>query len=343
MKKIFILTIAIFIGFGLFANPIPLPTVEISELFFNSDGNWILELGYYGLNQEQIQIDSMFLVSSKDTIILSKYILTGISGFIIITNDSLDSDFHINQYGDTIILKTFIMGDYFEDSLIYGNCQGAIIGIPRKNQSICKIKNYYSKDNSPTIGESNDSTGMCGTLKGTIYDINNNPVKNWTFDIDFPFESLDDGSYSARIYSAYRTLSHLCYYYGPGKRYCPRIINIDYIMEPDSMIYRDVQLLDELIPVEVSIINSYNQDFLFKIFPNPISKSDILKYEFDLPHITANLRLEFLTIDGKLLKVKRISKTFGEIELPISKGLFILQVWLDNVLLSTNCIIVEND
>ena len=31
------------------ANPIPVPTIEISELYFDASGEWTLELGYYGV------------------------------------------------------------------------------------------------------------------------------------------------------------------------------------------------------------------------------------------------------------------------------------------------------
>lgn len=343
MRRIFTIILSLIIRIALLANPIAIPTIEISELYFESPENWILELVYYEVDPEGIPLDSIYLISSTDTVKLPNYDLMGTTGFFIITKDSLDSHFNLNNQGDTLIVKSFMMGDFYDDILIYGNFNEAVISMPYSNQSICDVLWFFSKDNSPTLGEQNDSTGMCGTLKGTVYDINNNPVENMTFIIDFAFETLSDGSFSARVYSTQRKVNHLCYYYGAGKRYCPRIDEINYVMEPDSVIYRNIFLMDSLIPVETNIRNIPREDFIFRFFPNPVVKSNKINFEIDLPINTTILRLEIINIEGKLLKVMRISETAGEIELPIRKGILLLNLWLDSFLLSTDRIIIKND
>ena len=219
MKKIFILSVLLIGGFTIKANPIALPTIEISELYFDASDHWTIELGYDHVNQAELTIDSIFLYSTTDKIKLPLYEFPGSAGVFVITADSLDSEFQINRFADTIKVISYSMGHPFEDVLIFGNLPGASINYPGQGQSICKYGMYYIKDNSPTIGQSNDTIGMCGTVKGIIYDKYSEPVKNKTFRLDNYFITSENGEYSARVYSKPSTFNGI--YYKSGQDFYP--------------------------------------------------------------------------------------------------------------------------
>ncbi len=121
------------------------------------------------------------IYSSSDTARLQVYNFDVSPSVFVITNDSLDSNFNINRQGDVIKVISFSMENPFENILLFGNVAGAFINHPKEGQSICKFSGYFVKCNAPSIGSVNDSTGICGTLKGIVYDIYSMPVTNRTF------------------------------------------------------------------------------------------------------------------------------------------------------------------
>ncbi|MDD3892496.1 MAG: hypothetical protein PHE03_09375, partial [Bacteroidales bacterium] len=121
MKKICISILSLVIGMSIYANPVSLPTVEISELYFDSSDNWKLELAYYDLDQTGEVIDSVFLYSTSDTIKLPFHEFIGDVEFWVITKESLENGFAIKRYADTIKVVSYVWGEAFEDVLVYGN------------------------------------------------------------------------------------------------------------------------------------------------------------------------------------------------------------------------------
>jgi hypothetical protein len=338
MKKIYILFFLLTVGLTINANPIALPTIEISELYFDESGNWKLELGYYEVNQEELPIDSVFLYTTTDTIKLPTYEFLQSTGVFVITVDSLDSEFNINRYADTIKVVTYIIGELFENYLIFGNIEGATINYPRQGQSISKYWMYYTKDNSPTIGLSNDTTGTCGTVKGIIYDKYSLPVESKTFRLDNYFETSENGEYSARVYSKPSTFSRIDYKTGQYATQSVSITEISYIMEPDSVVEMDIYLLDTL----TTGINDINvADKLISVYPNPISKSEELNINVDLPIITSDIYIEIIDLNGKLIHKNKISKNSSSIVAPDKSGFYIVRTLLDSEVISSNRIIVN--
>jgi hypothetical protein len=324
----------------IFANPIAIPTINISELYFDSLGNWVLELEYNFLNQESSQIDSILLLSSEDTIKLTTSPFIEFSGVIITCNDSLGFDFKINRYGDRLIVKTFFRNMDFDDVLVFGNYDGAVISYPRLGQSIAKYGNSFVKNNSPSLGELNDNAEVFGNLTGIIYNKNFIPVSERKFVMDFQFETSASGNYTTMVYSKPSTFNRINYLLKQFSWGSVAIDEISYEMEPDSMIIRDIYLLDTLQTGKVDVlINS----FPIKFYPNPLSISDQLHFEIDLPVKTANWRMEVLTLEGKLLMTRRIMEKKGEIKLGDLKGVIIVNVLMDNKLVSTSRLMVANE
>jgi hypothetical protein len=344
MKYVLSLIFCMLIGSGLFANPMVTSTVEISELHFDSSGKWVLELVYYQYNPPNIPIDSIFLLSTKDSVKLQGFILEGNIGVIVLRNDSLDSDFEINHYGDKLIVRFYIMGTGFEDILVFGNYDGAVINYPRSGQSICKFSYHFMKDSSPTIGELNDTTGIYGTLSGIVYDISLNPVSVSKFGFDNQFETSESGNYQTRVYSKPFEFNRVYYFYNsasyPHSISVMPIDPISFVMEPDSIVVRDIYLQDTL-PVYIN--NIVKNDFPLKLFPNPVSKSGKLYYEIELPLKTTNCRLELITIDGKVLLAKKVTEQEGELLLFDNRGIVFVNLWMDNELLISSRVIVLNE
>lgn len=339
MKKIYILFFLLTVGLIIKANPIALPTIEISELYFDEAGNWKLELGYYEVNQNGFTIDSIFLFSSTDTIKLPTYEFLGSTGVMVITADSLDSEFQINRIADTIRVISYTMEEPFEDILIFGNIAGSSINYPRQGQSICKYRDNFVKDKSPTIGFLNDTTGIMGTLKGVVYSKYSEAVENQLFYFkDCYLETFANGEYSTRVYSKPSVLNYLTYETQIDNWLKVSIAEISYTMEPDSVVELNIHLLDTLT---TGINDLRNSNTLISVYPNPISKNGELNINIDLPIITSDIYIEIIDLNGKMIKKKKISKNSSSIIAPDKSGLYIVRTLLDSEIISTNRIIVN--
>jgi len=341
MKKIYFIIILTITGLSIYANPIAEPTISISELYFDDSDNWKLELEYSGTNQSILTIDSVFLYSTSDTIILPKYNYIGSKGVFVITKDSLGSDFIIKRYADTINVVSYSRGHGISSKLIFGNIPGASINYPRKGQSISSFGwPYFVKDNSPTIGLVNDTLGVCGTVKGIVYDKYLKPVQHRTFCLDFIFETSENGEYVSRVYSKPSQFKELYYKKGQGSYQRIHITEIKYVMEPDSIIEMNIYLLDSII----SGIDESNYDKSpVQIFPNKASANSCLNVIVDLPVITSNIWLEMVDINGKLIKKNKIRQKNNLIDAPSHEGLYLLNVSLDNQVISSKKIVIKNE
>ncbi len=338
MKKIYTLFFLLTVGLIIKANPIALPTIEISELYFNEYGNWKLELGYYEVNQNGFAIDSILLYSTTDTIKLPNYEFLGSTGLVVITADSLDLEFQINRLGDTIKVISYTMEQPFEDILIFGDLPGASINYPRQGQSISKYWTYYVKDNSPTIGLLNDTIGMCGTVKGIVYDKYSLPIESKTFMLDNYFVTSANGEFSTRVYSKPSNFSSIAYKVGQYSTQSVSITEISYIMEPDSVVEINIYLLDSLI-TGINTINVLKTPI--SIYPSPILKRGELNIKIDLPIFTSNIFVEIIDLSGKLINKKKISKQLSSIIAPDKSGVYIVRTLLDSNVISSKRIIVN--
>lgn len=295
-------------------------------------------MGYNEVNQYDISIDSIFLYSSTDSVKLPTYEFSESIGVFVITADSLDSEFIINRYADTITVVVYVFDEPFEDFLIFGNIAGASISYPRQGQSISKYWRDYNKDNSPTIGLINDTIGMCGTIKGIIYDKYLLPVESQTFMLDEWFKTFDNGEYSARVYSKPSSFNRIDYRTGHYNTHSVSISDISYIMEPDSVIEMNIYLLDTLI---TEINNLDVESSLISVYPNSISKRGELKINIDLPIITSDVYIEIIDINGKLINKNKIVTKLSSVEAPDKAGLYIVRTILDLEVVASNMIIVN--
>ncbi|MFA5417571.1 MAG: T9SS type A sorting domain-containing protein [Bacteroidales bacterium] len=325
------------------ANPIVLPTVDICELSFDETGHWVVELWYDYINEQDYPIDSIFLISRTDTVKLPDYTFEGENGFIVLWQDSLNSEFNINPSGDSITVLSYMYSYEYYDVLVFGESSGAVISSPRLGQSLCRYIGDYVKDKSPTIGEPNDTTGMCGTVKGTVYDLNNEPVANLPFVLEYSLgyqcETDEYGIFTTRVLSKPNTLNHFSYTVDNHLRFMP-IEDIAYVMEPDSIVFRDIHMLDSLL---TDVDQQSATSFPVKLYPNPLTQHDRLNYEIDLPVKTANCRIEIYTVSGQMVVSQEITQSNGQIDLSGAVGILLVNFRMENQLLSTNRIVVYDE
>jgi hypothetical protein len=291
------------------------------------------------MDPEELTFDSIFLYSSTDTVKVPDNSAPGESGQFVLTNDSLNINFIINPLGDSITVVSYSLDDKsFEDVLIFGDLQGASINAPTSGQSISRYGSAYVKDKSQSIGEPNDTTGMCGTIKGIIYNKDSKPVQNKTFTFDFNFETSENGAFSARVLSKPSTYNRIRYKTGPNSTRSVSIDEIFYVMEPDDVVELDIYLLDVLTGINDPAL----ENAPINIYPNPVSVNEQLKVRIELPVTTSNIWVEIEDLNGKLIRKEKVSRTESFIETPSRSGLYIISVLLDSKIISSERIVVND-
>ena len=338
MKKVYTLFLLLMLGWSIYANPIALPSIRISELFFDESGNWKLELGYYDVYPEEFSFDSIFLYSTHDTAKITVDILEGSTGVFIITADNLKSEFIIKRYADTVKIISYTWGEPIEDMLIFGDIPGASINYPKQGQSICKYSGYYVKDNSPSIGAENDTTGCMGTLQGIVYNLNLEPVQNTTFGLSSYFTTTENGEYSMRTYSKSSGYSRIAQKTGEHDAHLIPITEISFVMEPDSVITKDIYLQDSLVSATKELVLENSP---VKIYPNPVYISGKININIDLPVVTSDICLEIIDLDGKLIRKEKIKRQSASVIAPAKSGIYLVRLELDSEIISSNRIVVN--
>ncbi len=109
-------------------------------------------------------------------------------------------------------------------------------------------------------------------------------------------------------------------------------------MEPDSIIEIDIHLLDTL--TSAPILNEL-YDVPIKIYPNPVSSSEKLVLEIELPIITSSLWYEIVTLDGKLLSRERVVNSKQYIDLPNTKGICVVHVLNRNRTIFSRSVLID--
>ena len=169
----FIILIFLFLSPN-FINANPIVVLIFNEIQLDSSG-WKLELK--NLDFLASTMDSCFLTSLTDTAYFKPGI-TRTDSFLVITQDSMLSNFSINLTGDIICF--YENPDHWIDELSFGNVSGWItISAPKPGQSICLYESYspgygqtyfHYLDNTPTFGSVNDFINARGWVNGIITD-----------------------------------------------------------------------------------------------------------------------------------------------------------------------------
>jgi hypothetical protein len=183
-SKLFVSSVAcLLFGISSMANIAEIK-VRISEIAFDSTGNWIVELGVSSNITDRI--DSILFESStgqSKLLTYEKFSAKGLSGFdllYVVKPSDMNSPFYLNRNGDFLCVKTFSMGVGYLSfiKVAFGDYIRASTRAPKIGESISYITfkqtqgwvSTFAIDASPTIGVDNDSVGCFGYFKGFVID-----------------------------------------------------------------------------------------------------------------------------------------------------------------------------
>jgi len=352
MKKTLLPLLLLFMALKVLANPIALPQIEISELYFDPDDGFKIEIKC--LVDPDHPIDSIWLHSSQDKAKVKPSPLSGDHLYLVITPDSLQSELYINKQGDKIKLIAYAINhndttQAYQDSLLFGNYYGSKISSLPPGHSIARAhyqvgyNDYYtvSLDKSPSLGAGNDTSGMCGTVYGKIYDREQKPVTNRKFAIHGPFETDQKGRYRTRLFSNHSQRDYILYQNKDRFR-TTEAEPYDIDMTPDEVIHMDIYLLDTLAAAIQS--PGIHENSPVRFYPNPAHPGQSIHYECDMPVRSAQAVVEVLTLDGAMLLQKEIREKQGEIHLPakLPDNLLMLTIRLNGEILHTSKIVMQH-
>ena len=329
MKKLFLFGILTFAAMGLYSNPNPPPEVHINEFrFINLSYNWQIELIF--AYSDAYSYDSITVRS-----------LTGVSRVASFSYGSeyyfpdwdLANPISINPMGDIITVTAYhpVYGA-ITCSVAFGNVSDPYLTAPLIGQSIERFEptnfifpytEIFSLSNHPTIGLPNDTTGTFGTMHGTIFDVNGNPVADQQFYVDHPFTTNSVGQYSTRIYSRIFSWDTISYEKWSGHFSPVQIAPISYTMIPDSGITRDIHLLSELLTGIPPGPKKAGQ--ALTIFPNPVMHMITVSYGAGLSAAAGDLHIDIYDMNGKKMVTSTLENQLGVVNIPVNllNGMYI--------------------
>lgn len=273
--RFLILSIAISLNV-LFSNPLPIPQAFISELKFENNGSWILEISFqFSTPFRKQTYDSILVASSSGISKLKLDFIPEGALLYVITSESLQTPIVMNKSGDCIKLYSFIDITSFNpvDSVVFGSYPGAQIVSLQSGYSICRVNFYnFCKDKSPTIGTPNDTTGTIGILKGHMYDKEDKLIAKGDFRLDYPIVFNESGLFSTQILTRKNNFVNIQRYYAPSTSKFELIDSLSLDMEPDSVVVKDIHFKDYVVSVK-EYVQYQNYDLTVINYPNPFNSS----------------------------------------------------------------------
>ena len=190
-KSLLILLLAIAL------RPIPLHSNPIIARWFSEivadSTSWAVELITY---DDSVSLDGWYLASNSGQAAFRSGLVLRYLQYLVITQDDLQNEFHINPAGDR--LQLIAHGSLVRDDITIGPLQ--------HGQSWSLEADWYYLDNSPTLGQSNDTLNAMCQIEGTVTDINGFPVGEitayWSYSTWWPERSLvvdSAGHFSLRV------------------------------------------------------------------------------------------------------------------------------------------------
>ena len=308
---LFVLTL--FVNINLFANIAP-PQAYISEIYIDSLNNWYIELVFPEKPDEFL--DSLFIETSSGTFKILNYksIKESSEGWfpylVVLSKENIKDSLTLNRSNDFVSIKSFLRNMELKDELIFGDRTGSDFNKLEIGCSIAHIKNfnghsgYYSLDNSPTIGKNNDVYGVSGTIKGYLYNENNEPIPNSVIrGFIGNLETDENGFFLGEVLS--RTYQLDTFRIRENTAYKKYIYKCDTInITPDLTINKDLYLF--------SVVN-YNPyyeivvtEFDLNVYPNPFD--EYLRVLIDIPSTTKlnNSLFSIYNSSGKLITSQKL-------------------------------------
>jgi len=313
MKCIPLILLFTLVLFSQLTGNIIIPGPYINEIFFDGN-NWIIELNNQYVDEETL--DNCMIASSSDTSLFNPGIYFPLFGHTLITQDSLQSQLNINKNGDMI--ATYYPYNDLVDKRYFGDYINSIINSPFSGQSLARITIFdtttgmsgqiLTKDNSPTLGMPNDTTGTKGTFCGYVFDYQHNPIigaeiqfyRQYHAQNLFPIINTNSyGYFSQRMFS----LNYDVFILIDGSVLMDTTITI----EPDSTTYCEFYL--DLYSINEEQLQS--KQLRLNNYPNPFIESTTISLSaadlrglspLDSKHLTGQAQIKIYNIKGQLVK-----------------------------------------
>lgn len=329
------------------ANPIIIHF--INELKFDST-KWFLELRNNGIDigfTEQLSLDGCYLISTTDT----SFFKNGMeldNNCLVITEDSLQSPFKINPVGDVISL--FLSDSSELDKLSFGNSGITALRCPpapTAGQSISIIDDCYYLDNTPTLGQPNDTLNAMGFVYCKVTDSLGNSLQGVHVAIE-PLYVSDLQKYGKTTitdsngYYFVNVLAAWVNFYHWKDNYQSNSINMQ--VYPESTITTNLPL--DLVQ-SVMDMNSFPILIDYELhfnYPNPFNNTTTFAYKIPIDDY---IDINIFNIKGQ--HVKNLCSGFqqaGQYKISwnaqnIPSGIYIYQLKSANITLSKKCILVK--
>jgi len=166
MKKIIIM-LFILLCFGFPAHANPIVPVVFSEIYFDDNENWSIEL--YDYYQVGIYtLDDCYIESTTNTAYFNNGIIFNPNDTLVVTNDDMQTDLIINRAGDFLV-----MGGYTYDEIWWGDYPYSHVNAPYPGQSLVRVVLYddvflLAKENQPSLGYNPFDAQTFGSLEGIV-------------------------------------------------------------------------------------------------------------------------------------------------------------------------------
>ena len=325
MKKLlFYLVFMVWFPINLYCN-IFYPYARISELAFDTSGNWIMEMEFAGY-ADTFHIDSIIFETVSGISRVANYTPFQPYGsesyyLALITKDSLNLPLEIDKDNDLIRLVTYWSYGRYESTLPLGTF---ICDLP-ESYSVAHIDGYdcrgfyfsrysrYAIDRTPSIGGINNSEGAESTVTGYVYDKNYNPVVD-TFILAFNSCTNTNGVgyYTIRTLAKCYTVDTVEFF---GLKYIYEPVAIQ--LMPDSSYTQDLVLLS--IQSDVSTQEISQNEPVITYYPNPFTTGSTLYISIPTELSYSTAVIEFYNSAGSFIFSELLENRTSVIELSSEK------------------------
>jgi len=364
-----ILLIFLFLSFQSiqWSNPIDnTPLTLISELVFDNNGDWTMELGFaFGGYWKEATDSIVIKVAGKEAKINITY--ASRIYLAVINSDSLTAPLSINRQGDTV--RIFTYSNVNEDRrireyhLIFGDCAGSVVGKPVDGYSIYNVGLYCLTKNS-SLGIANTSVGLNGIMQGHIYDVNGNlivklqpfgVIGHLYFELETPITIDSLGTYTTKIYNMIYKPGHL-YIYATDFPGWQAEFEIDSFelkdIQPDTLVIQDIHLKGECSYCQVlsaieENVSSTIDEFRLINYPNPFNSST--NFFINIPSFVKGkqMNINIYDINGRLVRNIPVMKSTtlnwdgkDEDGIAMSSGIYLYNLNIDCQLMKSGSMIL---
>jgi hypothetical protein len=350
MKRSLIFIIFLSLFYNSSGNIAP-PQAFISEIYWDNNMNWTLEIGFW--EWYAWEIDSMIVETSSGTAMILDFELLPGNGFpnfdsiAVLTSDNLSNPLTINRPGDFVKITSYSWG-VRTDMVTFGNYPGSFLDTICNGESISYI--YYISspgyvatfctDKSPTIGMGNDTTGVMADFTGKAYQPSGDEFTSGYFYFcvgNLRADIQSDGSFSSRVPSRRYEMDDIMYY-SPKMHYMvdPQF---SFFVKPDSTIDHDIHT-DFFISLEEK---DEKEPVRVITYPNPFTTS--IKFCLELTQSTYYQDMVFVIHDNagkhiieKAIEPKEIEFTWTPPD-ELKPGIYYYSLYSRNELIKSGKVI----